>query len=56
MSVHRDSLKTEKPYPPPFILRVKPVFCSMGNKDLVDLGKLEQLFLRMAEYIEFFLS
>lgn len=42
--------KTEKPIPPPpFILRVKRVFCGMGNKDLVDLGKLEQLVLRMAE-------
>lgn len=49
-------LKTEKPNPPPFILRVKRVFCSMGNKDLVDLGRLEQLFLSMTESIEFLLS
>lgn len=42
-------LKTEKPNTPPFILRVKRGFCSMGNEDLVDLGKLEQLFFRMAE-------
>lgn len=42
-------LKTEKPNPPPFILGMKRVFCSMGSKDLVDLGKLEQLVLKMAE-------
>lgn len=49
MSVHRDSyrLKNRKTEPPAFILRVKRVFCSMGDKDLVDLGKLEQLFLTM---------
>lgn len=41
-------LKTEKPTPL-FILGVKRVFCGMGNKDLVDLEKLEQLVLRMAE-------
>lgn len=54
MSVHQDSylrfllfrLKNRKTEPPPpSILSVKRVFCSMGNKDLADLRK----FLRMAE-------